>query len=484
MRPCRRPRNFFLNSSPKNNRSRRFLLFIMVVISGARQCWAAMLLAVAAVSACPLLADSPPFTPQPAPHLNISSLRRIEARDTAEVKTGGPRIKVARGNQIFQFKRSDGTRVTVIDGKRSEANRNNSKFAASLWSTDDGQTWAWREGPSDDAANFGPGTASEEAAVQFRDNGEILSIAATSLGMKRNIPGNEDFFRERPNLVNIRERHYLNQRRSMDGWVTAKREGAPLDTPNAVSLTGDDGASSPGFLMHHGILELPNGDLIGTIYGNNREDQSEDNRSAGYPPSFGMFKTRVMVVRSSDRGRTWGRERMVATRWMSGRDGGESAATSGNMRVPAVTQEGFNEADLVIAPNGDILCLMRSGGRISTPTAPIYSTPLYQSRSTDLGETWSDPVQIAPLGVNPNAIALENGVLVASYSRPGGWIMFSTDNGLTWKGHRHLTNSDAYTGLLAIGKDEFTVYYAADGGVFGETFRVTLAASSRAPKAP
>jgi hypothetical protein len=434
--------------------------------------------------AAPGHADVPPFTPQPAPLLEITSLAKIEARDAAEVKAGGPRIKVARGNQICQFKRADGTRVTVIDGKRTEANRNNSKVTASLWSFDDGKTWTYHEGPSGNAVNFGPGTGPEEAVVQFRDNGEILSIAATSLQVKRNIPGNEAFFAERPNLLNIRERHYLNQRRSTDGWLTAKREAAPLDTPNAAVLIGDDGGSSPGFLLHHGIIELSSGDLLGTMYGNHQEDQVEENRSLGYPTSFKMYKTRVIVVRSSDRGRTWGRERVVATRWMLGRDEGESASTSGNMRVAAITQEGFNEADLVVAPNGDILCLMRSGGRISTPTAPIYATPLYQARSKDQGETWSDPVQIAPLGVNPNAIALENGVLVASYSRPGAWIMFSTDDGLTWKGHRHLCNSDAYTGLLATGKDEFTVYYAADGGVMGEFFRVTPLVDKRSKKSP
>lgn len=437
-----------------------------------------------AVAAFPSHANTPPIIPVPAPHLEITSLRRVEARDTEEAKLGGPRIKVARGNQVCQFKRADGTRVTVIDGKRTEANRNNSKVTASLWSFDDGKTWTYHEGPSDNVVNFGPGTGPEEAVVQFRDNGEILSIAATSLGVKRNIPGNEDFFRERPNLVNAKERHYLNQRRSTDGWLTAVREAAPLDTPNAAALTGDDGGSSPGFLLHHGILELPNGDLLATIYGNNKEDQTDDNRAAGYPPSFNMYKSRVMVVRSSDRGRTWGRERAVATRWMSGRDGGEDASTSGNMRVPAVTQEGFNESDLVLAPNGDILCLMRSGGRISTRTAPIYATPLYQARSKDNGETWSDPVQIAPLGVNPNAIALENGVLVASYSRPGAWIMFSTDNGHTWKGNRQLSGSDAYTGLLVTGRDTFTVYYPADGGVVGEAFRVNPIADKSVRKTP
>ena len=258
--------------------------------------WRTLLLfAAAAFTECSSTADSPPFTPLPAPHLELASLAKVEARDSAEAKAGGPKNKVARGNQVFQFKRADGTRITVIDGKRSEANRNNSKIAASLWSTDDGKTWTYREGPSDDAANFGPGTVNEEAAIQFRDNGEILSIAATSLQMKRNIAGNEAFFRDHPNLAGARERHYLNQRRSTDGWATARRECAPLDTPNAVVLTGDDGAGSPGFLMHHGILELPNGDLLATMYGNNKEDQTEDNRAASYPASFGMYKSRVIV---------------------------------------------------------------------------------------------------------------------------------------------------------------------------------------------
>ena len=97
---------------------------------------------------------------------------------------------------------------------------------------------------------------------------------------------------------------------------------------------------------------------------------------------------------------------------------GEVIFTIGHPLTIGVYEPGweYRPTEAAVAPNGDILCLMRSGGRISTPTAPIYATPLYQSRSKDNGETWSDPVQIAPLGVNPNAIALENGVLVAPES--------------------------------------------------------------------
>jgi hypothetical protein len=61
----------------------------------------------------------------------------------------------------------------------------------------------------------------------------------------------------------------------------------------------------------------------------------------------------------------------------------------------ASMQEGFNEADLTRAPNGDIICAMRSGGRLGIRKAPIFPTPLYISRSSDEGQTWTPPVPIA-----------------------------------------------------------------------------------------
>lgn len=112
-------------------------------------------------------ADSPPFTPLPAVQLEVKSIAKHEVRDSEEAKAGGPKIKVARSNQVFQFKRADGTRVTVMDGKKSEANRNNSKIAASLWSFDDGKSWTWREGPSDDAANSGPGSVEKKRPSNY-----------------------------------------------------------------------------------------------------------------------------------------------------------------------------------------------------------------------------------------------------------------------------------------------------------------------------
>ena len=63
--------------------------------------------------------------------------------------------------------------------------------------------------------------------------------------------------------------------------------------------------------------------------------------------------------------------------------------------------EGYGEADLVLLPNGDLLCVMRTGS---------YA-PMFQSRSTDGGHTWSTPENTGWQGVKPRLEVLPNGVL-------------------------------------------------------------------------
>jgi hypothetical protein len=102
--------------------------------------------------------------------------------------------------------------------------------------------------------------------------------------------------------------------------------------------------------------------------------------------------------------------------------------------VPAVTQEGFREADIVQASNGDLVCIMRSGGRNPVEGTHLFPTPLYCSRSYDNGKSWTPPEQIADRGTCPSVIKLTNGILVCTYGRPGNWLIFSDDNGASWKG--------------------------------------------------
>ena len=244
------------------------------------------------------------------------------------------------------------------------------------WSTDGGRTW--QDGPPSPA----------NAAVEM-SGGEVISLGFWT--------------KKRPE-----GQYSLEQRRSLDGWKTFVAEHSVVDVPLSVPCSGDGGPDevNQGFLMDHGVIQLKNGDLMAAMYGNYAGDTA---KSEGYGEP-GFIKYRTIVVFSADRGKTWGKP-----------------VTAGY--DPKIGQEGLCEAGLARAANGDILCVMRSGGRPGIPT-----TPLYVSRSSDEGQTWSAPQPAADKGVWPNLCVLENGIVVCTYGRPGNELVFSDDDGKTWKG--------------------------------------------------
>ena len=337
------------------------------------------------------------------------------------------------------FRFNDG-RIVVGDGKNTR------------WSDDDGNTWK-------------PGAENQfdKAAIDL-GNGEILSIGRNS--------------RKRPD-----GKYTLKILRSLDNWETITKEDVVLDIPNASYTVTGSGNRVDGFLFHHGLLAFDNGDLIGSMYGNYEGDTE---LCDGYPAELGQRKYRTIVVFSKDKGKTWGDPVLVAYDKMLGRGipddhdmVGKSIPESRVSRttiVPAVTQEGFRESDLVQAPNGDLLCLMRSGGRNPVPEANLFPTPLYCSRSSDKGQTWSPPAQIADRGVCPNAITMSNGIIVCTYSRPGNWLIFSDDNGKTWKGAFQFGVSGATNYIIEVAPDTIQVFHEAkvDGEVkvYGTLFSV------------
>ncbi|MAE60927.1 MAG: hypothetical protein CMJ49_06160 [Planctomycetaceae bacterium] len=83
-------------------------------------------------------------------------------------------------------------------------------------------------------------------------------------------------------------------------------------------------------------------------------------------------------------------------------------------------REGFTEPDITFLPDGSILCLIRSSD--GSGIAPLYS-----SRSTDLGQTWSTPEVFDTLGVWPEIITLESGITLATYGRPGLYLRAAAD---------------------------------------------------------
>jgi hypothetical protein len=387
-----------------------------------------------------VVAVLPALTPIALPRSSSAT----QAADTASAAVVQPRftsvlpethgIRVIPGKTVVIPDASDVRGTRLQDGRLVLIGSMTGNHPYSVWSNDDGRTW--KKGPR------GP---DDETVLDF-GNGEILSIYPTT--------------NRRPD-----GKFSLNQRRSLDNWKTITEEEGIVDTPRAVSIVGDDGKTQPGGLMlHHGIAQLKNGDLMATMYGTYAEDQQP---AEGYPVSMKMRKTRTIVVFSSDRGRTWGRAITVAADQMLARGENPDFTVKRFALAPAVTQEGFGEAHLVRAPDGDLLCLMRSGGRLSFPEAPVFPTPLYAARSCDEGVSWLPPVQILDRGTSPIAATLGNKLMVAAYSRPNGWLAFSSDDGRTWRGVFQISTSDGNVNVLAVGTTTILALYYAHGHVTG-----------------
>ena len=251
--------------------------------------------------------------------------------------------------------------------------------------------------------------------------------------------------------------HSKDDYRSLDGPVpiTFNIPGA-----NFHGSSDDGGRPHAAMRLHRRVVELPNGDLMTTLYG----WLQGDNTPSGYTPT--MRKTRVMLLRSKNRGRHWD---LVAT-----------IAADGS-----VGTEGFGEPVLVRVSDGihkgRLICQMRTG------------RDLYESISDDEGHTWSpakprvfadidvyktenwidmfrgfkrkgelienNPNEIIGAIVDPELLELRSGILVAAFgvriparacwtnpTHPwnGNYIALSLDHGNTW-GHVVRMTSGVFT---------------------------------------
>lgn len=160
----------------------------------------------------------------------------------------------------------------------------------------------------------------------------------------------------------------------------------------------------------------------------------------------------VACHRSTDSGRSWRLQGRIAYQPDPQADPQARART-----------QGFTEPGSVLLADGSILVMLRT-------TDGLGVGPLYSSRSTDLGKTWSTPVVVNPSGVMPRLLRLGNGVLVLSYGRPGAEVRFSLDGrGGNWTDPLPLvplTSSDVqadscgYTSLLPLSADSFLIAYS------------------------
>lgn len=281
---------------------------------------------------------------------------------------------------------------------------------------------------------------------------------------------------------------------STDEWKTLQGpQDVSFSMPNAKfdGSSDDGGRSHEAQRAHRRILELPNGDLLTTLYG----WLEGDDTPATYAPT--MKKTRVLLVRSADRGQHW---KLVSTVAVD----------------PTVGTEGFGEPVLCRLSRGPhpgrLICLMRTGRN------------MYQATSDDEGVTWTPPKELIIAGldinrtdlwidqirkfkdfhgklldennldevrgavVDPDLIELRGGLLVAAFGvrvpqklcwqHPefpwnGNYLAISRDHGETWENVARITSGVLTTHYMAIEETpvDNTLYITYDLGGWSKGMR-------------
>lgn len=155
------------------------------------------------------------------------------------------------------------------------------------------------------------------------------------------------------------------------------------------------------YLTPRGVV-MPDGSLVTAGY--TRWKNKYNKHSVGYV---------TLAFRSTDGGKTFERLSIIAT---------ENDAPWGN--------DGPCEPAIALMPDGDLLCVMRTG---DTRNQGKYDAalPMLEARSSDGGRTWNRRKLTIP-GVMPKLLVMHDNTVVLATGRPGNTLFFSRDAGRTW----------------------------------------------------
>ena len=312
-----------------------------------------------------------------------------------KVTIGEERIVLTDGIQPFLFRTAEGrlivqAQLSFPPGYKPAAANQYPGIIGTAVSDDAGKNWRrWFPGPEQ-----GEGPVTEGAATVLRD-GTLLILNWVASRDADDRPWTGTLWESRDNFATV------------DGPIPFT-----IDLPQAKGGFDDAGHPYNAVTFHRTVLELPDGDLLAVVYCWFEGDDTP----CTYQPR--MWKFRTVLLRSSDRGRTW---RYISTVAVD----------------PTVGEEAFNEPVMVRVSQGPregrLVCLMRTGSN---------NCPLYQAISDDGGITWSSPRKLAIHSVDPDLIELADGTLVCSTGRRivsggseeerGYYLYASEDQGDSW----------------------------------------------------
>ena len=144
-------------------------------------------------------------------------------------------------------------------------------------------------------------------------------------------------------------------------------------------------------------------------------------RSYGANPFTGVYEGtyNTYILRSIDNGESWQLQGYIPYKYPD-----EEKDPLAHLKL------GFVEPSLEFMPDGSMVWFFRSAWYGSTTWE---WAPMYMSRSTDMGRTWSKPAVFAHTGILPRLCRLACGATLICYARPGIFIQGSCDkSGNVW----------------------------------------------------
>ncbi len=305
-------------------------------------------------------------------HRFAASLLLLSACPTAvgDGAFNDPKIKVTVGSSMLLSARFDAVVHKLADG---------SLFVHGNRSTDDGETWT--HSPAAVRAGFHD---------KWRQSAGCVLRDGTFIGL-----GAKHEFTQLDQRI-------LKVYRSKDNLKTVI---GPIDAvfgiPQGTGGRSETGEYTGAAIVEHSLIERQDGTLIACAYGWWKGDE-EYSMLEKYVPEMNLYKTRAWVISSKDHGNTW-----------------QTLGSPGYW--PELGPEGMGEPGMTELANGDLLMVLRNGE---------WGKPIFQTRSTDGGQTWSKPVKLPATGVWPTPHLLSNGLLVLAVGRsrsPNYYLWVSPD---------------------------------------------------------
>ena len=311
--------------------------------------------------------------------VNIFMQRRKKMSNELSIKIGDPQIIIPMQERAcpsgFVFKLANGD--IVVGGAMSGVDYPEDGQSVPLPPDQISRELSWRRS-DDQGKTWHPTPPWPSYGVYQFEDGEIMCLSG------------------RWWLIESGERwkYSVAQFRSFDNGYTFERKRIPIfGVPKLAKVKCQRSQWERYANVNHQIVKTKGGRYLASVQGK----------------FIGDIKERVFIISSYNWCKAWDYLSTVAF---------------DDDKEDKIRPLGFDEPNLLVLPNGDILCFMRTGSK--------KGNPLYMSRSKDNGLTWSQADPIDDLGVYPTACLMKNGVIAVVYGRPGDWIMFSADGGQTW----------------------------------------------------